>query len=168
MGLILGNRFIPCPRGQASTLISKTDQSLRSHWRAWSSVLDHTGGNIAVFPSLPYLGSLSFFLSLSLSPLPLPLFSRSFCLSLVQSLLPSFLVSFCLCSSPSHKVTASVPMVLLSDGPLAVLGDMLEEKVESRGPRHTCAQQCAGHLARGAMHGHRLLYQSQKRSEGKI
>ena len=91
----------------------------------------------------------------------------SLCLSLVQSLLPSFLVSFCLCSSPSHKVTASVPMVL-SDGPLAVLVDMLEETVESGGPRHTCAQQCAGHLARGARHGHRLLYQNQKRSEGEV
>lgn len=57
-------------------------------------------------------------------------------------------------------------MLLLSDGPLAVLVDVLEEKVESGGPGHTCAQQWAGHLARGAMHGHRLLYQSQKRSEG--
>lgn len=33
-------------------------------------------------------------------------------------------------------------------------------------PGTLCAQQCTGHLARGAMHGHCLLYQSQKRSEG--
>lgn len=59
-------------------------------------------------------------------------------------------------------------MVLLSDGPLAVLVDMLEEKVESGGPRHTCVQQCTGHLARGARHGHLLLYQNQKRSEGEV
>ena len=59
-------------------------------------------------------------------------------------------------------------MVLLSDGPLAVLVDMLEEKVESGGPRHTCAQQCTGHLARGARHSHLLLYQNQKRSEGEV
>ena len=48
------------------------------------------------------------------------------------------------------------------------LVDMLEEKVESGGPRHTCAQQCTGHLARGARHSHLLLYQNQKRSEGEV